>query len=136
VLEATGGYAAAVVAALATAGLPVVVANPRQVRDGEDEPAVARQDDLLQSVPGVGRVVSLTLLAELPELGRLSHKEIAALVGVAPLNGALHGGARREQVQPRDSGLLPPAARNGHTGQGRAHRLHAEAAHHPKRHRA
>jgi transposase len=188
VLEATGGYEAAVVAALATAGLPVVVANPRQVRDfaratGQlaktdaidaqvlalfaervrpaprplpDEaaqaldalltrrrqligmltaernrlliarPAVRRdlhqhirflerrlreadddlhsavkasplwrvKDDLLQSVPGVGRVVSLTLLAELPELGRVSHKEIAALVGVAPLNrdsGTLRG---------------------------------------------
>jgi transposase len=188
VLEATGGYEAAVVAALATAGLPVVVANPRQVRDfakatGQlaktdaldaqvlalfaervrptprplpDEaaqaldalltrrrqlvemltaernrllvarPAVRRdlqqhirflerrlreadddlhtavkaspawrvKDDLLQSVPGVGRVVSLTLLAELPELGRLSHKESAALVGVAPLNrdsGTLRG---------------------------------------------
>jgi transposase len=52
------------------------------------------KDDLLQSVPGVGRVVSLTLLAELPELGRLAHKEIAALVGVAPLNrdsGTLRG---------------------------------------------
>ena len=39
-------------------------------------------------------MVSLTLLAELPELGRLSHKEIAALVGVAPLNhdrGTLRG---------------------------------------------
>jgi transposase len=188
VLEATGGYEAAAVAALATAGLPVVVANPRQVRDfaratGQlaktdaidaqvlalfaervrptprplpDEaaqaldalltrrrqliamliaernrlliarPAVRRdlqqhirflerrlreadddlhsavkaspvwrvKDDLLQSVPGVGRVVSLTLLAELPELGRVSHKEIAALVGVAPLNrdsGTLRG---------------------------------------------
>jgi transposase len=188
VLEATGGYEAALVAALATAGLPVVVVNPRQVRDfaratGQlaktdaidaqvlalfaervrpalrplpDEAAQAldalltrrRQlvemltaernrllvaqstvrrdlqqhirflerrlreadddlhtavkasplwrvkDDLLQSVPGVGRVVSLTLLAELPELGRLSHKEIAALVGVAPLNrdsGTLRG---------------------------------------------
>jgi transposase len=188
VLEATGGYETALVAALATAGLPVVVANPRQVRDfakatGQlaktdaidaqilalfaervrpaprplpDEAAqaldalltrrrqlvemltaernrllVARvtvrrdlqqhirylerrlreadddlhtavkasplwrvKDDLLQSVPGVGRVVSLTLLAELPELGRLSHKEIAALVGVAPLNrdsGTLRG---------------------------------------------
>lgn len=188
VLEATGGYEAAVVAALGTAGLPLVVANPRQVRDfaratGQlaktdaldaqilalfaervrpaprplpDEAAraldalltrrrqlvemltaernrllVARttvrrdlqqhirflerrlreadddlhtavktsplwrvKDDLLQSVPGVGRVVSLTLLAELPELGRLSHKEIAALVGVAPLNrdsGTLRG---------------------------------------------
>ena len=180
VCEATGGYEAALVAALATAELPVVIANPRQVRDfakatGQlaktdaidaqilalfaervrpaprplpDEAVealdalltrrrqlvemlvaernrllVARlpvrqdlqqhirflerrlrdadadlhtavkasplwrvKDDLLQSVPGVGRVVSLTLLAELPELGRLSHKEIAALVGVAPLN--------------------------------------------------
>jgi transposase len=186
VLEATGGYEAAVVAALGTAGLPVVVANPRQVRDFAKatgqlaktdaldaqvlalfaervrpvprplpdaaaqaldaqltrrrqlvemltaernrllvaRPGVRRdlqqhihylerrlrqadddlhtavkasplwrvKDDLLQSVPGVGRVVSLTLLAELPELGRLSHKEIAALVGVAPLN--------------RDSGIL------------------------------
>jgi transposase len=188
VLEATGGYEAAVVAALATAGLPVVVANPRQVRDfaratGQlaktdaidaqvlalfaervrpaprplpdaaaqaldalltrrrqlvemltaernrllvARPAVRRdlqqhirylerrlreadddlhtavktsplwcvKDDLLQSVPGVGRVVSLTLLAELPELGRLSAKEIAALVGVAPLardSGTLRG---------------------------------------------
>jgi transposase len=188
VLEATGGYEAAVVAALATAGIPVVVANPRQVRDfakatgqlaktdaldaqvlalfaervrptprplpddtvraldalltrrrqllgmltaernrlplapppvrrdlqqhirflerrireADDDlhsavkasPAWRVKDDLLQSVPGVGRVVSLTLLAELPELGRLSHKEIAALVGVAPLNrdsGTLRG---------------------------------------------
>jgi transposase len=188
VLEATGGYEAALVAALTTAGLPVVVANPRQVRDfakatgqlattdaldahvlalfaervrpvprplpdaaiqaldalltrrrqlvemltaernrlliarsvvhrdlhqhirfrerrlreADDDlhtavkasPAWRVKDDLLQSVPGVGRVVSLTLLAELPELGRLSHKEIAALVGVAPLNrdsGTLRG---------------------------------------------
>jgi transposase len=188
VCEATGGYEAALVAALATAGLPVVVANPRQVRDfakatgqlaktdtidaqvlalfaervrpaprplpdetaqaldalltrrrqlvemltaernrllvarptvrrdlqqhirflerrlreADDDlhtavkasPAWRVKDDLLQSVPGVGRVVSLTLLAELPELGRLSHKEIAALVGVAPLNrdsGTLRG---------------------------------------------
>lgn len=42
------------------------------------------QDDLLQSVPGVGPGLSRTLLAELPELGTLSHKQIAALVGVAP----------------------------------------------------
>ncbi len=51
-------------------------------------------DDLLQSVPGIGPIVSLTLLAELPELGRLSHGQIAALVGVAPLNrdsGTLRG---------------------------------------------
>lgn len=48
-------------------------------------PLLRVKDDLLQSVPG-GRVVSLTPLAEMPELGRLSHKEIATLVGVAPLN--------------------------------------------------
>lgn len=41
---------------------------------------------LLQSVPGVGPVLSTTLLVNLPELGSLSHKQISALVGVAPLN--------------------------------------------------
>ena len=41
---------------------------------------------MLQSVPGVGEVVAATLLAELPELGRLNRQQIAALVGVAPLN--------------------------------------------------
>lgn len=42
--------------------------------------------DLLRSVPGIGPVVSATLLSELPELGKLSGKEMAALVGVAPFN--------------------------------------------------
>lgn len=192
VLEATGGYAVACVAGLLAAGLPVVVVNPRQVRDvaratgqlaktdrldaavlarfaervrpapralpdatqQELEDVLARRrqllemltaeknrlehtagrrgqlvrksikqhiaylerelrvadtdlarlvrespvwrerDDLLQSVPGVGRVLSLTLLADLPELGRLSRREIAKLVGVAPLSrdsGTLRG---------------------------------------------
>ena len=57
-------------------------------------PVWREQDDLLRSVPGVGPVVSLTLLAELPELGTLNRKQIAALVGVAPLNrdsGTLRG---------------------------------------------
>lgn len=52
------------------------------------------RDDLLRSVPGVGPVLSSTLLAELPELGRLSGKQVAALVGVAPLardSGRLRG---------------------------------------------
>jgi transposase len=44
------------------------------------------KDNLLKSVPGVGKVVSSTLLIELPELGRLNRRKIAALVGVAPLN--------------------------------------------------
>jgi transposase len=188
VLEATGGFEHAVVAALAAAGLPVVVANPRQVRDfaratgqlaktdaidaqvlalfaervrpeprrlpdeaaqaldalltrrrqlldmlvaeknrlGFARPVVRRgitqhirwlerrlgdvdhelgqmiehspvwraTDDLLRSVPGVGPVLSRTLLGELPELGQLNRKQIAALVGVAPLardSGTLRG---------------------------------------------
>jgi transposase len=55
-------------------------------------PAWRAKDQILKSTPGVGKVVSLTLLAELPELGSLNRKEIASIVGVAPLN--------------RDSGLL------------------------------
>lgn len=49
-------------------------------------PVWRENDDLLRSVPGVGPVLSVTLLASLPELGVLNRKEIAALVGVAPLN--------------------------------------------------
>lgn len=180
VLEATGRYEAACAAALATAGVPTAVVNPRQVRDfaratgqlaktdtidaavlalfaervrPEPRPlpdaetqalqailvrrrqllqmlvaeknrahvapaAVAKslakhirwlerevsaldddlrtairaspvwraKDDLLRGIPGVGRVLATTLLAELPELGRLNRREIAALVGLAPLN--------------------------------------------------
>ena len=44
------------------------------------------RDTVQQSVPGVGRVVSLTLLANLPELGQLNRHQIAALVGVAPFH--------------------------------------------------
>jgi len=188
VLEATGGYERAAMAALAAARLPLVVANPRQVRDfaratGQlaktdridadilalfaervrpepralpDEaanaldalltrrrqvlgmlvaernrlehalPAVRRgitqhirwlerqlqevdrdlddhiqaspvwraKENLLRSAPGVGPVLSRTLIGELPELGTLPRKQIAALVGVAPLardSGTLKG---------------------------------------------
>jgi len=55
------------------------------------------KDDLLQSVPGVGRVTSATLLGMLPELGQLDRQAIAALVGVAPVNkdsGGKHGRRR------------------------------------------
>ncbi|WP_231758783.1 IS110 family RNA-guided transposase [Microbulbifer elongatus] len=51
----------------------------------------------LESVPGVGKLLATTLIAELPELGNLSPKEIAALVGVAPFNrdsGSLRGKRR------------------------------------------
>jgi transposase len=57
-------------------------------------PVWREQEDLLRSVPGIGPVMSRTLLAELPELGTLGPKPLAALVGVAPLNrdsGTLRG---------------------------------------------
>ena len=60
----------------------------------KESPVWRERDDLLQSVPGVGRVLSFTLLADLPELGRLSRREIAKLVGIAPLSrdsGTLRG---------------------------------------------
>ncbi len=188
VLEATGGMEIPLTSALATAGLPVVVVNPRQVRDFakasgrlaktdaldaqvlaqfaevmrpqprplpdaearalaalltrrrqlvemltaeknrllsasspirkrvrthivwlerelehtntdlaeaiRQSPVWREKGELLQSVPGVGPVLTSTLLASLPELGTLTHKQIAALVGVAPLNrdsGTLRG---------------------------------------------
>jgi len=182
VVEATGGYERALVAACAAAGLPVAVVNPRQVRafaqalghtaktdaidadvlaafgarvqpvprpladaatqalaalmtrrrqliemigmerrrleqapptgritrdlrnhirwlerrvsDVDDEigtaiqasPVWRVQEDLLRSVPGIGPITARTLLAELPELGTLDRRAIAALVGVAPMN--------------------------------------------------
>jgi transposase len=49
-------------------------------------PAWRERDALLQSVPGVGPVLSRTLLADLPELGQLSRRAIAKLAGVAPLS--------------------------------------------------
>jgi transposase len=49
-----------------------------------DSPVWAAKRDLLQTVPGVGPNLSRVLIAELPELGQLSHRQIAALVGVAP----------------------------------------------------
>jgi len=49
-------------------------------------PAWREKDELLQSIPGIGPVVSRTLLADLPELGTLTREQAAALVGVAPMN--------------------------------------------------
>jgi transposase len=178
VLEATGGYEALLAGQLAAAGLPVVIVNPRQVRDfaralGQlaktdpldahllalfgarvqpdvrpladaatqdllaqitrrrqliemlgaernrlglarrpvrkplqahiawlerqlttlddaiaaaihDSPVWRAREDLLRSVPGIGPQTARTLIAHLPELGHLSHRALAALVGVAP----------------------------------------------------
>lgn len=189
VLEATGGYEVPVAAALAAAGLPVVVVNPRQIRDFakatgtlaktdaldariiaqfaaairppvrplpdadaqrlgalvtrrrqllemlgaeshrrrqardpqlqrriaahvtwleralrevdaelrdtiQASPVWRAREQLLSSVPGIGPVTAQTVLAELPELGQVGHRQIAALVGVAPFaweSGTLRG---------------------------------------------
>lgn len=66
------------------------------------DPALAELSDLLQSVKGIGPITALTLLADLPELGLLNAKQIAALVGLAPCT--------------RQSGKT---RRHEHTGHGR-----------------
>ena len=52
----------------------------------QEHEELERQEKLLRSAKSVGRVTAATLLADLPELGQLDRKEIAALVGVAPMN--------------------------------------------------
>ena len=57
-------------------------------------PAWREADDLLRSVPGIGPVTACTLIADLPELGRLDRRRIAALAGLAPFareSGAFRG---------------------------------------------
>ena len=49
-------------------------------------PAWREREDLLRSIPGIGPVASRTLLAALPELGRLTNKQAAALAGLAPFD--------------------------------------------------
>jgi transposase len=74
----------------------------RQIRQFDDDlrdlirasPLWRETEDLLRSAPGVGPVLATTLVAALPELGTLTRQQIAALVGVAPLNrdsGTLRG---------------------------------------------
>jgi transposase len=63
----------------------------------EKSPIWQAKSDLLQSAPGIGPVTSLTFLAGLPELGTLNSKQIANLVGVAPINrdsGTMRGKRR------------------------------------------
>jgi transposase len=52
----------------------------------EASPVWCAKQDLLKSVPGVGDVVARTLIAELPELGRVDRHQIAALADIAPMN--------------------------------------------------
>jgi transposase len=90
-------------------------------------PAWREKEDLLSSVPSVGPAISRTLIAELPELGTLDRKQIAALVGLAPprpsirpmawkelhrrwqgerAQGPVHGCHGSRALQPGAQGLL------------------------------
>jgi transposase len=60
----------------------------------EVDPQLKQKQEILTSCKGMGNVTAQAVIAELPELGRLSHGEISALVGVAPINhdsGAMRG---------------------------------------------
>ena len=65
---------------------PVRCRFVQELESVRSNPELKALDTLLQSVPGVGPVVSATLLSSLPELGGSSKGAIAALVGVAPMN--------------------------------------------------
>jgi transposase len=120
-------------------------------------PVWCERDGLLQSVPGVGPVLSRTLLAELPELGRLSRREIAKLVGVARLSrdsGTMRGrrfvqGGRAPVRAVLYMAALVATKRNavirafylrlvtaGQAQEARIGRVHADTADHPQRDRA
>jgi len=70
----------------------------------DQAPDLKKKADLLQTMPGIGRTTAMALISYLPELGRLDRRQLAALVGVAPINrdsGIFRGkrmtsGGRRE----------------------------------------
>ena len=69
----------------------------------DSDPALARTFANLVSIPGLGPLSAIALIADLPELGRASDKQIAALVGVAPMHwesGASRGRRRSKGGRP------------------------------------
>ena len=127
-------------------------------REIDDEvrgsPAWLAAEDLLTSVPGIGPITARTLIAELPELGRIDRRSLAALVGVAPLNrdsgatrghraiaggrtdvrNALYMAPHRDPMEPAHPRSLPSPAEPRPARQVRHRRRHAQAPHHPQRH--
>ena len=87
-------------------------------------PEWREKDDILRSVPGVGEQLSLALLAQLPELGTLNRRQVAALVGAAP-RSSVHGSNGCQPLQPRHPGLLPATPGGRQAEEGGPHRLHA-----------
>lgn len=80
------------------------------------DPERVETDAILQSTPGVGAVVARTLIADLPELGKLGKREISALVGLAPFNrdsGAMRGKRKIRGGRASVRGILYMAALTG-----------------------
>lgn len=78
--------------------------------------ALEKQEKLLRTAKSIGRVTAATLLADLPELGQLDRKEIAALVGVAPMNrdsGRKHGHRKTQGGRPEVRSALYMATLTG-----------------------
>lgn len=81
----------------------------KQIKDHiDDQPQLRKKAHQLKSIPGIGDTTAFMLVCELPELGTLNRREIAALVGVAPINrdsGTFRGkrmtGGGRKQVRAR-----------------------------------
>lgn len=63
----------------------------------ERSPACKAKEDLLKSVPRIGKVTAMTFAIDLPELGQLDRKQISSLAGIAPFNcdSGKHRGTRR-----------------------------------------
>ena len=115
-----------------------------------NSPLWSEKARLLRSVPAVGSVTVITLLSHLPELGTLSRRKIAALVG-SPVqsrqrkderqtrdlgwsrpspSSTLHVHARRDSPKPAVRGVLRTIDCHGQETQGRTHSLHPQVAHH------
>ena len=113
-----------------------------QIREAiKASPVWREKDELLQSVPGVGPAITGRLLAEMPELGSLDRRQIAALGGLAPwtrrrAQRALHGRPRGGPAQSHAQGLLRAPHCRWERENGRPDRRGAQTAHHPQRHSA
>ena len=84
--------------------------NAQMLEYVRSNPELKTLDTLLQSVPGVGPIVSATLLSSLPELGGTSREAIAALVGVAPMNH--DSGQARKAGRPHGVPFCPRQCRS------------------------
>ena len=77
-----------------------------------NDPQMAKWDEILQSVPGIGNIISATLIAFLPELGKLNRAKIASLAGLAPHpcdSGTKHGSRHAKKGRQRIKAVWMPA---------------------------